>query len=475
MKLAITFALNTIFNFAISLLVAKFLGPAEYGRFALASAVAIFINTALFDWIRLAATRFYSEKARRERPEIRATLDATFAALTFALGAAALSGIFSGLEFQLSGVLIALAAATAVANGLFDYHTALVRGRFLDRVYGRMILVKNVLALTCTAGGAWWFGSAKMALIGICLSVAGSLMSARIAMADDAGTAAKPARDLALEQMRYGLPIVAAGLIYQSIPLLNRSLVTGRFGFAETGQFSLAYDVGIRFVAAIASTLDVLLFQIAVAADEAHGRARARSQVAQNIGLVFAVVLPACVGLWLILPSLEALIVPQAYRGAFGHYLALLLPGLFCFALTTYAVNPIFQIEKRTLPLIAAALAGALVNGALVILQPGGADASIYAVAQALALVAGFCVLSIAAFRDRAAQPDLRSLGVATLGSLTMCGALLPLRAMEPGLLTLLLQGAAGGCIYGVFVFAFDLAGLRRRLLAMRGGIAAPT
>ena len=41
MKLAITFALNTLFNFAIGLMVAKFLGPEEYGRFALALAVAI--------------------------------------------------------------------------------------------------------------------------------------------------------------------------------------------------------------------------------------------------------------------------------------------------------------------------------------------------------------------------------------------------------------------------------------------------
>ena len=65
MKLALTFALNTLFNFAVGLLVAKFLGPAEYGRFALAGAVAVFINTALFDWLRLAATRFYSERKLR--------------------------------------------------------------------------------------------------------------------------------------------------------------------------------------------------------------------------------------------------------------------------------------------------------------------------------------------------------------------------------------------------------------------------
>ena len=49
---------NILFNFAIGLLVAKFLGPEEYGRFALAYATAIFVQTGFFDWIRLGATRF---------------------------------------------------------------------------------------------------------------------------------------------------------------------------------------------------------------------------------------------------------------------------------------------------------------------------------------------------------------------------------------------------------------------------------
>ena len=465
MKLALTFALNTLFNFAVGLLVAKFLGPAEYGRFALAGAVAIFINTALFDWLRLAATRFYSERTRLERPEVRATLDAAFTILTTLLGAAALAVIFSGLEFQLSSTLVALAVATGVANGLFDYHTALVRARFLDSVYGRMILAKNILALICTAGGAWYFASAKMAMIGICLSVAGSLMTARLAMIDEAAVPGKAARALALEQMRYGLPIVAAGMLYQLIPLINRWLVTGQFGFAETGQFSLAYDMGIRFVAAIASTLDVLLFQIAVRADELHGPEKAREQVAKNMGLVFALVLPACAGLWLTLPSLEILIVPQAYRGPFAHYLALLLPGLFFYALTVYAINPLFQIEKRTLPLIAAALIACGVNALIVIFAPHGADASVYAVAHAAALVAGFLALAGFAAIAHPALPDLRDLVVAVAATLTMAGALAPLRALTPGFLTLAMQMGVGLAIYGVFIFAFDLAGLRGRIL----------
>ena len=465
MKLALTFALNTLFNFAIGLMVAKFLGPEEYGRFALALALAIFINTALFDWIRLAATRFYSERTRAERPEVRAALDVTFAALAVLLGAVAIAALLSGIEVQLSGGLVALAVATGVANGLFDYHTALVRARFLDPIYMRLIIVKNVLGLACTVGGAWWFGSAKAALIGICLCVAGALLTARRALHDDAAKPALASRGLALAHMRYGLPIVIAGLLYQAIPLANRSLITGIFGFAETGQYSLAYDIGIRLVAAIGSTLDVLLFQIAVLADEQHGIARARQQVARNINLVLALVLPACAGFWLTLPSLEALLVPAAYRGPFGHFLTLLLPGLFFYAMAVYGLNPMFQIVKRTGPMIAAALFACAVNAVLLWTLPRGADASQFALAHSAALAAGCCALAGFAVASKPVWPDGRDALITLAATATMAGLLMPLRTLPPGFLTLALQAAAGGLAYGFFVFAFNLAGLRERAL----------
>ena len=467
MKLALTFLLNTLFNFAIGLMVAKFLGPEEYGRFALALAAAVFINTALFDWIRLAATRFYSDRTRADQPQVRAALDAAFASLAVILGVAALGLLLAGVELQLSSGLVALAVATGVANGLFDYHTALVRARFLDSAYSRLIIAKNILGLAFTVGGAWWFGSAKAALIGICLCVAGALVTARRALHDEKARPALATRALALKHMRYGLPIVTAGLLYQAIPLANRSLITGIFGFAETGQYSLAYDIGIRLVAAIGSTLDVMLFQIAVLADEQHGIERARQQVARNMNLVLALVLPACAGFWLTLPSLEALLVPAAYRGQFGQFLALLLPGLFCYAIAVYAINPLFQIEKRTSPMIAAALFACAVNAGLLALLPTGADASNYAFAHSAALCAGCCALMTFAALSNPVWPSWRDGAIALAGTATMVGLLGPLRELPPGVLTLAMQIAVGCASYAAFIVIFDVAGLRSRILEL--------
>jgi len=182
MKVLLAFFSNVIFNFAIGLLVAKFLGPAEYGRFALAFATAGIVQAAFFDWLRLGATRFYSERVRSEDPTLRATLDVCFGWIAFGLLSGGALLLVSGAHFALSNWLIGLALGTAIANGFFDFHTALVRARFHDKLYTRLIIVKNVLAFFLTGGSAFWFHSARIALIGGIISMIGSVVAARAAL-----------------------------------------------------------------------------------------------------------------------------------------------------------------------------------------------------------------------------------------------------------------------------------------------------
>lgn len=461
MRVLAAFLVNTLFNFAIGLLVALFLGPDQFGRFALAMAVGLVVQTIGFEWIRLSAIRFYSERTRTEQPQLRATLDVAFAIISVALSAIAIMLILGDLTFSLSHTLLALAFTASIANGLFDYNTALVRARFQDRLYGRLVLTKNIMALGLTVGGAFVFRSATMTLAGACVSMAGSVILARTALHDTQARPHLAQKALALEYARYSLPIVAANVLYLAIPLINRTFVTAHYGFAETGQFSLAYDIGTRLIAAVGSALDVLLFQIAVRAEETHGKAEAHEQVARNMATVFALLVPAAAGLWFILPSLEALIVPQAFRGPFGHYLTLLLPGLLTFGFMNFAVNAFFQIDKRTTPLIAAAVIACAVNGALAFGLPRSADATHLALAQSGAFMLAFLALCGFAVASGARWPALREIVLTLLATLVMAGVLWPMRDWTPGAMTGGLQILAGSLAYGAITAAFDIAGLR--------------
>ena len=466
MAVIVPFLCNTLLNFATGLLLARFLGPAQYGRFALTLAIAMVIQTLCFDWLRLAAIRFYSERTRTDEPQVRATLDASFAVLIAVLCCGAMVALLSGIDLRFSRELIGLAVAASVANGLFDYHTALVRARFKDRDYARLIITKNVLSLSLTVGGAILFGSAEMSIAGVCLSMAGSLLLSRRALTDKTATVSLADRGLAKALLGYALPVVVANMLYQIIPLTDRAMAASQHGFAVSGQFSLAYDIGFRLASAIGSTMDILLFQMAVRLHDHHGPQRAKVAIARNIGVVLAILAPSIAGCWLVLPSFEALIVPAEFRGPFAHYLTLLLPGLFCYAMIHWAVNPMFQIGKRTGALIGAALIASCANGALLLVLPAADDASSYALAQSCALAVGLLALLLFASRLDPVWPRFRDLALPVLATGLMVAAVAPLRGMSPGFVTLVVQAGSGMLIYGALSLLFDIAGLRALILS---------
>ncbi|MGD0639416.1 MAG: oligosaccharide flippase family protein [Roseiarcus sp.] len=475
MIVGLAFVSNTVFNFLVALLVARFLGPAEYGRFAIAWAGAVLINTAGFDWIRLSAVRFYSRRVREERPAVRATLDACFAALALVVALGALTLSLSGLDLPLSPGLIVLTALTGVANGLYDLRTALARARFFDRAYIVIVLVKNGLGLVLTVGGALAFGSAKIALAGACLSIGLAMAATYRDLRDPEARLGLAERPLAWSYFGYAGPFIVSSVLFQLIPFAGRILAGTLYGYDEAGQFSLANDIGVRVLAAIASALDVILFQQAVRAEETLGREGARAQIADNMAFVVAVVLPAAVGFWLCLPGIEALIAPKAYRGPFSAYLGPMLPGLAAFVLMTFAVAPIFQIAKRTAPMILAALAAIEANVALVATMPRGQTGYWLAEAQSGALVVGLAVALLLAWGTRPQWPRARDILGALAATGVMALALWPLRGLEPNVAVLAAQTSIGVAIYGALAWLFDIARMRERVKALIGSSAAAT
>ena len=463
--IAIPFILNTLASFLVGLLVAKFLGPAEYGRYAIAMAIGIVWQTIGFDWLRLSATRFTSAGERAERPEIAATLQALFLALSGFTLVVALALFLAPDALPLPPALISLAALVALANGTFDYSSAVLRARFLDRSYRNLVLARTSLSLVLIVGGAYFFKSAEMALLGLVVSMIGAAALANGDIVDREATPRRALKSQAASFAIYALPIVAANGLYQLAPLMNRSLAGHALGFAQAGQLSLAYDMGLRIVAAVGSSVDVLLFQLAVRAEKERGLEAAKAQVGFNVGAVFAILAPAVVGCWLVLPSFEALLIPEAFRGPFAHYFALQLPAFLCFALTMYCVGPMFQIVHRTWPVALGGAASLAANALAATLLPVGDDASIYALAQSASSFTGFVVVAVLAAIYAPARLSMRDIAGAALAAAAMALAGLPLRAMAPGVVTLAAQIILGGLVYGAAALALDLCGLRALVL----------
>lgn len=466
MRVVLALALNAAVNFLIGLLVAHFLSPEEFGRFALTLAAGALLQLALFDWLRLAATRFHTSRSFSERPYLRATLDAGFLACAAVVFSVAGLAFLGGVELAGSGALLTLAALTAIVNGFFDYWLAIARARFADRIFARMLLVKNLLATTACLGAAWLTGSALFAVAGMVIAMGGSLLSVWGSLHDPKARDLSPRLDMAGQALTYARPIIAAALLAQAMAYVTRSLMAGQFGYAEAGHFSLAFDLGHRLFLTIAVGLDILLFQVAVRAHEVKGADAARAQASQNALVVLAVMMPAAAGLWFVLPSLELVLAPQEFHGAFRRFFAISLPGLFCLALTVSAIAPFFQLARRTGPLLVAGLLGCASNAALLLYLPASAENLGLALSLGFVVATGF--LLVQAARLRLGSVAASSVFEITIATALMCLILLPLRGLAPGPATLALQIMLGVTAYGLLVLILDIGGLRRALRIAR-------
>ncbi len=142
-----------------------------------------------------------------------------------------------------------------------------------------------------------------------------------------------------------------------------------------------------------------------------------------------------------------------------------MMTGLFCSGLIQFGINPIFQITKRTTPLIAAAVVACVVDPLLVLILPRSSDASSLAIAQAGAFGAALVTLIFFACASKPQWPSVRDLATTALGTAAMAAALLPFRAEAPGIVTLIVQVMAGVFVYGLLVVLLDIAGLRALVL----------
>jgi hypothetical protein len=141
----------------------------------------------------------------------------------------------------------------------------------------------------------------------------------------------------------------------------------------------------------------------------------------------------------------------------------------------TFAVAPIFQIAKRTAPMILAALAAIEANVALVATMPRGQTGYWLAEAQSGALVVGLAVALLLAWGTRPQWPRARDILGALAATGVMALALWPLRGLEPNVAVLAAQTSIGVAIYGALAWLFDIARMRERVKALIGSSAAAT
>jgi len=464
MVFAVAFLLNSAGNFVLGIVLSAILGPAEFGRYATVSLAALTLAGGTFDWLRISTVRFAGDAERRVR--YAASLEAAYLAIAVALYATVAIAWLCGLDFGFGPLLLWLTPLFTVAISRVDYAAAQFRARNLPRAFATIFALRQTFCFLGAAAIAYsrrdaatTVAAMTMANLAAAIAVGGALR------VPGARLAAARGRDI-VQFLVYAKPIVASMVIYALISLINRQVAFERLGAAETGEFSLAFDLSQRLFQAIYALPEILLFQYALQRDRQEGRAAAEAQIASNVVLSLAILLPAVAGYFAMVPTFEALVVPTAYRGEFGPIALALAPGLLCYGALVVAVNPVFQLAGRTWPVTVAAVIALLTD--LCLLAFTDANASVVSLAQAysLSLVVAAVVSTVVAFRRPAMRPNLRDLAIVIAAVVAMVAAVRPFNALSSHVVAAPAAVAVGGAIYGAILLAFDVAGLRKMAFA---------
>jgi O-antigen/teichoic acid export membrane protein len=463
----VAFAANALLNFALGLLIAWFLGPEAFGSFAIGATLMIILNAIFLEWIKLSTLRFYTHDAK-DRTDTRRSLDGLFTYSALAMGVVVLIAWVFGFNAQLPNALMAATVAAAIGGGLFDYMQGITRAKRDDAAYARLVLLKNILAFLLMVGGAYFFHSPVLVMLGLAVSSSLAVVAFWRRMSDGPLGWSVPERHQLNLFAKYAFPLIAANIFYASVPFLNRVLMAERFGLSEAGVFALASDIGFKVLVTTSAALEILMLPAVVAITESSGIVEARKAIARNMVIGLAVLLPLAAGLIIVMPAFEQLLVPPAFRGRFATYLIWLMPAFLALSLAQACFTPVFMIAKETrFAIVAGAIAVAINAAALFILKDSTTPQSII-LAMAVGMGTGLLILAVTAVRRLSSPLAWGEIASVLFATMVMIGVLWPFRLTGPAWLNLPLMAICGMLLYSSVILLFNVAGsrywLRQRL-----------
>jgi O-antigen/teichoic acid export membrane protein len=438
----------------------RLLSPEDYGRYALVLVASQLIHTLTLTWAEAAAFRFHA-KAKAE-----GSLAAHFAALNGLLVGA---GVFAALLIAAAQTLFradpALAAAASLAIGASFVRFITRVARETDRAdhqVARYSIGETVFTL---AGLALGIAFSATTTLGAGAPFLGLLIGALVIALPDAlrllrqGRGGKPKPAAVLAFAGYGMPLALALSLELAVQAGARFAIAAVLDETAVGAYAAAFG--------LARTIDLLFVwagmaaaPLALSAFESGDRDKTLDLARGLVRTLYALTIPAAVGLTLVArPLAEAMVGPALANAAAALIPPLAVAGLFA-GFSTYYFSEAFQLTRRT-GLRAMVM---LTPAALTVLLAGfGAHAfglEGAAVAVAAAAACGTLFLALVGRRLLALPLALGDLARTLLAAAAMIPFVLAVPAWS-GFAELLTKAMIGALAYAAAALLLNIAGCR--------------
>ena len=432
----------------------RLIEPAEYGKFAIAMAVVNLSDALLFSWLRVSVTRLLL--AQHERGIFLSNVIFLHGVMLCLITVGAFVVLGIGIEY--SWAIIVLILILVCLRGFVELKFCILQ---VELRSARFLIANNTRVLSQVV--------AAILFIIVGLNVEGMLLGyvvgASVAFLVAGKLWALKQTQLNIGVLRkisgYGLPL-AFGFWADSFTTMSGRLVLGWLGsLEEAAVFSVSHDTVGWPLQALFMSVNLAGFPLVIRGVEGGDTAFVERQLRQNLTLLFAVALPAIVGLVFIADNFAHVVLGEAFREQAAQIIPWLALAALIHGIRAYYFDHAFLIKKHSRQLAKIHVSTAILCFALnVLLVPMyglfGAVHSLliaYAFALALAIFLGRRIMRLPIpFLE--ISKILASVLLMSVGLLTLRG--------ERGLDVLFYQVVLGVLIYALATIIFNTMGARR-------------
>ena len=438
----------------------RLMSPDEFGRYALALSISMFVHTLLFTWAEAAAYRFFSAaKAERRLRDHFATL-------------LVLAALLGGAALMLTAVLLFLLDVRADIAAISVFAACAAIFRFITRMTReteRAALAIGRYAMAETAYLAIGFAAGVALLttlhLGAAAPFAGLMVAGLVVFMIDAPRVLARAKGGAPSVARigayagYGAPLALAIALDLGVQTAARFLIAREAGPAALGAYAAAFGLA-RPLDLIFMLAGTALTPLMLTAYERDGETGAKDAARGALITMLSLALPACVGLCLTAAPLAQVLIGHGLSTEAARALPWLAVAGLMSGLNLYYWSEAFQLVRRTALRAAIMLAPGAAQLVLTLVLAPRFGAAGAAMSSACASVFAMILLSVTGRRFLALPVPVHAMARIAAACAAMAAIVAMIPVYDP-LLTLTLKVAAGAAVYAGAACLLDIGGVR--------------
>ena len=337
------------------------LTPQEYGVYTLIFSAALFLHSAVFNWLPVGMMRFWPGGTYSDNAFI-STLGVIYLRLLIPIVVIVLLVMlvlgWSHILSIMAGLLL-LAGFTVLTIG-----QQLQSAQMLPNRYAVMTISYSALALGFGAALAYFgFGP-----IGVVMGVAcGMLLPALIISAKSWAlfdrTLYTP--ELTQKLLIYGMPLAASFFLDEVANLSDRYMLAWLVDEAEAGKYAVGYDLAGNSIMMVMNAINLAAYPMIVKLLDQKGKEAALEYFNTYAILLLGVSIPAVVGLSLVGPDLVYLMIGEEYQESVILLLPWVASAIFFMGLGAFYFHLPFQLGNKNFGIFRIAGVTAILNLAL--------------------------------------------------------------------------------------------------------------